>query len=137
MKRVLVLLAAVTMAVGAGIGAQPRPSDATGGAIQTAALKEWLTYIASDELQGREVYTEGLGLAASYIAEHLKRWGVKPVAEQGMPGFDRQAIYLSQQQALHRVRQIQRVQGNLFQVGCLSKEGKDLVTWAWKRHGRY
>jgi hypothetical protein len=26
-------------------------------------LRTWLTYIASDELQGRLVYTEGLGLA--------------------------------------------------------------------------
>src|SRR5215468_3040777 len=25
--------------------------------------------------------------------------------------------------------------GNPFQVGCLSKEGKDLVPCTWKRHG--
>ena len=43
-------------------------------------LKEWLSYIASDQLQGRRVYTEGLGLAAAYIADHLKEWGVKPAA---------------------------------------------------------
>ena len=24
--------------------------------------------------------------------------------------------------------------GNAFQVGCLSKEGKNLVTWEWKTH---
>ena len=47
------------------------------------ALKEWLTFIASDELQGRQVYTEGLGLAAAYIADHLKEWGVKPAGENG------------------------------------------------------
>ena len=41
-------------------------------------LKEWLTYLASDELEGRNTYTEGLGLAAAYIAEHLRSWGVKP-----------------------------------------------------------
>jgi hypothetical protein len=52
-------------------------------AIQATALKEWLTYIASDELQGRQVYTEGLGLAAAYIADHLKEWGVKPVGDDG------------------------------------------------------
>jgi hypothetical protein len=78
--RVVILLAAVGTLVTAGLGAQSR---SPAGAIQTDALKEWLTYIASDELQGREVYTEGLGLAASYIADHLKRWGVKPVGEDG------------------------------------------------------
>ena len=51
--------------------------------IQPDALKEWLTYIASDELQGRQIYTEGLGLAAAYIADHLKEWGVKPAATTG------------------------------------------------------
>src|SRR5262245_3072071 len=46
-------------------------------------LRTWLTYIASDELQGRQVYTEGIGLAAAYIAEHLKEWGVKPGGDRG------------------------------------------------------
>src|SRR3984893_18840481 len=46
-------------------------------------LKEWLTYIASDELEGRNTYTEGLGLAAAYIAEHLHSWGVKPGGPNG------------------------------------------------------
>ena len=35
-------------------------------------------YLASDELQGRQIFTEGYGLAAQYIADHLKAWGVKP-----------------------------------------------------------
>ena len=52
-------------------------------AITAADMKEWLSYIASDQLQGRQVYTEGLGLAASYIAEHLKAWGVKPAGDDG------------------------------------------------------
>ena len=34
--------------------------------------EEWLTYLASDALQGRQVFTEGYGLAAAYIAEHLR-----------------------------------------------------------------
>ena len=39
--------------------------------------------MASDQLQGRQVYTEGLGLAGSYIAEHLKAWGLKPGGDDG------------------------------------------------------
>jgi peptidase M28-like protein len=46
-------------------------------------LKEWLTYLASDELEGRNTYTEGLGLAAGYISERLRSWGVKPGGPNG------------------------------------------------------
>src|SRR3954469_2398079 len=51
--------------------------------ITPGELKEWLSYIASDELQGRQVFTEGLGLAGGYIADHLKDWGVKPAGDDG------------------------------------------------------
>lgn len=51
--------------------------------ISTADLQRWLGYIASDELQGREVFTEGLGLAAAYIADHLARWNVTPAGDDG------------------------------------------------------
>jgi hypothetical protein len=51
--------------------------------IQPDALKEWLTYLASDELQGRATYSEGLGLAAGYISAHLAQWGVKPAGDNG------------------------------------------------------
>src|SRR4029079_13608353 len=59
--------------------AQGRPTQT----IKPEDLKDWLSYIASDQLQGRQVYTEGLGLAASYIAEHLRMWGVKPAGDDG------------------------------------------------------
>jgi len=60
-------------------------SAVDGGAesIQPAILQEWLTYLASDALEGREVYSEGLGLAASYIADRLHDWDVKPGGDNG------------------------------------------------------
>jgi hypothetical protein len=60
-------------------------SSSKGGlnSIQQEPLKQWLTYIASDELQGRATYSEGLGLAAGYIATHLAEWGVKPAGDNG------------------------------------------------------
>ncbi len=61
----------------------PAPANVKYAQINPADLKEWLTYLASDELQGRQVYTEGYGLAAAYIADHLKAWGVKPLGDQG------------------------------------------------------
>ncbi len=53
------------------------------GAIKSQDLKEWLTYISSDELQGRAVFTAGFGLAAAYVEEHLRGWGVKPAGDHG------------------------------------------------------
>ena len=64
------------------LGAQPASKGGI-NSIQPEPLKEWLGYIASDELQGRQIYTEGLGLAAAYIADHLKEWGVKPAGDDG------------------------------------------------------
>lgn len=51
--------------------------------ITPAELTEYLTYLASDQLTGRQIYTEGYGLAAGYIQEHLRKWGVKPLGENG------------------------------------------------------
>src|SRR5262249_49592768 len=51
--------------------------------ISQTDMKEWLSYLSSDELQGRQVFTEGYGLAAAYIADHLKEWGLKPLGDDG------------------------------------------------------
>jgi hypothetical protein len=51
--------------------------------ISPADMKEWLTYLASDELQGRQIFTEGYGLAAAYVADRLKEWKVKPLGADG------------------------------------------------------
>src|SRR5918994_7524326 len=78
-----VLVPAVFLALlTAGTAAQQRAGRGA-DAITETDLKEWLTYIASDELQGRRTYSEGLGLAAGYIASHLKEWGVKPAGDSG------------------------------------------------------
>ena len=51
--------------------------------VSPGDLKEWLTYLSSDQLTGRQIYTEGYGLAAGYIQENLRKWGVKPLGENG------------------------------------------------------
>ena len=51
--------------------------------ITPESLRTWLTYLASDDLEGRATFSEGLGLAASYIAEQLKEAGVKPAGDHG------------------------------------------------------
>src|SRR5882724_4760842 len=69
----------------ATVPAQTNKSSAKGGinSIQAEDMQEWLTYLSSDELEGRNTFSEGLGLAAAYIAEHLHDWGVKPGGDNG------------------------------------------------------
>ena len=52
-------------------------------AIDTGDLRTWLSYIASDELEGRATYSAGLGLAAGYIQSHLQQWGAQPGGDGG------------------------------------------------------
>jgi len=79
-SRFMAAVCAAVVALSLGVHAQGKGGAAS---ITPAELKDWLSYIASDQLQGRQVYTEGLGLAASYIAEHLKEWNVKPAGDDG------------------------------------------------------
>lgn len=71
------------------------PANVKLAAISQNDMKEWLTYLASDALQGRQVYTEGYGLAAAYVADHLKSWGVKPVGDAGYFQTVKQRAYRS------------------------------------------
>lgn len=51
--------------------------------IDIPDLKEYLTFIASDELQGRELGTkvDGLEITANYLADYAKEIGLKPAVE--------------------------------------------------------
>ncbi len=79
LTRVGLILSVFWLTIGAARGA---PAGAP-GSVQPGEIREWLDYIASDELEGRQVFTEGLGLAAAYIAGHLAQWKVKPAGEDG------------------------------------------------------
>ena len=86
--RRLLVAAIVVALLTAGTQAQQAPTARAAArsgaaAITEADLKQWLTYLSSDELQGRATYTEGLGIAAGYIASHLAQWGVKPAGDGG------------------------------------------------------
>jgi Zn-dependent M28 family amino/carboxypeptidase len=56
------------------------------GSIETITakqLQEILTFIASDELEGRDTPSRGLDTAAKFIAFNLSRWGFKPAGDNG------------------------------------------------------
>lgn len=66
-----------------GKGAAPAPAFGNVNGITAQQLKDYLTFIASDELEGRDTPSRGLDIAAMYIAEHLKTWGIKPAGDNG------------------------------------------------------
>ena len=57
--------------------------------ISAEDLKKHLTYIASDELEGRDTGSEGQRKAAEYIANHFKSLGLEAIAPQadGSTGY--------------------------------------------------
>lgn len=51
--------------------------------IEETDLREWLTTLSADAMQGRAAFTEGYGLAAAYVAHELARLGVEPLGAGG------------------------------------------------------
>ena len=51
--------------------------------IAAAQLRDYLTFIASDELEGRDTPSRGLDTAAKFLALNLARWGFKPAGDNG------------------------------------------------------
>ena len=61
------VVALVVALTGPWVAGAQAPEPAKGvkfASISQADLKEWLTYLSSDEMQGRQVFTEGYGAAA-------------------------------------------------------------------------
>ena len=52
-------------------------------AITAAQLKDYLYYVASDEMGGRDTPSQGLDLTAKFIGMLLSRWGFKPAGDNG------------------------------------------------------
>jgi hypothetical protein len=51
--------------------------------ISAAQLKNYLSFIASDEMEGRDTPSRGLDTTAKFIAMNLERWGFKPTGDDG------------------------------------------------------
>jgi Peptidase family M28 len=52
-------------------------------AITAAQLKDYLYFIASDEMEGRDTPSRGLDLTAKFLALNLSRWNLKPLGTDG------------------------------------------------------
>src|SRR5258708_7523009 len=65
----------------AGVGliaAEKKNETARTKAAVEERMKKDITYLASDELEGRGVSTKGINLAADFIAAEFKKAGLKP-----------------------------------------------------------
>lgn len=51
--------------------------------ISASNLKDYLTFIASDEMEGRDTPSRGLDTTAKFLAMNLSRWGFKPAGDNG------------------------------------------------------
>ncbi|CAN5131655.1 M20/M25/M40 family metallo-hydrolase [soil metagenome] len=51
--------------------------------ITAAQLKDYLYFVASDEMEGRDTPSRGLDLTAKFIGTMLSRWNFKPAGDDG------------------------------------------------------
>jgi Peptidase family M28 len=51
--------------------------------ITAAQLKDYLYFVASDEMEGRDTPSRGLDTTAKFLATNLSRWGLKPAGDNG------------------------------------------------------
>ncbi|MGH9845794.1 MAG: M28 family peptidase [Blastocatellia bacterium] len=49
--------------------------------ITAAQLRDYLHFVASDEMEGRDTPSRGLDITARFIAMNLSRWGLKPAGD--------------------------------------------------------
>ena len=51
--------------------------------ITTAQIRDYLSFIASDVLEGRDTPSRGLDTVAQFLAMNMSRWGLKPAGDDG------------------------------------------------------
>ncbi len=59
------------------------PARKAAETITAEQLRDYLYFVASDEMEGRDTPSRGLDLTAKFIALNLKRWGFKPAGDNG------------------------------------------------------
>ncbi|HEX7529684.1 MAG TPA: hypothetical protein VF333_00965, partial [Pyrinomonadaceae bacterium] len=81
--------------------------------ISAAQLKNYLYFIASDEMEGRDTPSRGLDTIAKFIAMNLERWSFKPAGDDGT-FFQRITLRRDQLDAAHSTAEIN---GQKFNFG--------------------
>src|SRR5215813_2100396 len=55
----------------------------TAESVTAKQLSDYLYFVASDEMEGRDTPSRGLDTTAKFIAMNLSRWGFKPAGDNG------------------------------------------------------
>ena len=78
-------IAAAALLVACEAGSPPAepPAEVALPDIQAAAIETHITFLASDELGGRDSGSEGYRLAADYVASQFSELGLQPAGEDG------------------------------------------------------
>src|SRR4029078_5024292 len=110
------LLIATLLIASTALAQQAEPS--------AAKLEQHVTYLASDELDGRRTGTAGANEAAKYIAKEFERLGLRPA-----PATDSRKINVMSARYLQTFSYIGRVElgkNNVLSVGTLNfRVGED------------
>jgi hypothetical protein len=77
----LAIALSVNAAPSAPVLAQHSKSNAE--QITAGQLRDYLTFVASDEMEGRNTPSRGLDTTALFISTLLSRWGAKPAGDDG------------------------------------------------------
>src|SRR4051794_16774695 len=89
MRRIVPAICAAVLALAVLTGApQSKKASKAGGSAPAAygnadsiteeEMKIYLYFLASDQLEGRNLPSRGFDTAALYVASHLAEWGLKP-----------------------------------------------------------
>src|SRR5947199_3110914 len=81
--------------------------------IAASQLKGYLSFIASDEMEGRDTPSRGLDTTAKFIAMNLGRWSFKPMGDDGT-FFQKIAL---RREALDPTKTSASINGKDFVVG--------------------
>jgi Zn-dependent M28 family amino/carboxypeptidase len=84
MRKVVGLsVVALGLVAGSSLPAFAQRSKSNAELITAAQLRDYLTFVASDEMEGRNTPSRGLDTTALFISTLLKRWGAKPAGDDG------------------------------------------------------
>src|SRR5580658_9206355 len=72
-----------TLAAGAAVAQAPSTARIIASRLNVEGLKADVSFLASDELEGRGTPSRGLDLAAEYVAAQFRRAGLAPAGDDG------------------------------------------------------
>ncbi|MEW6061321.1 MAG: M20/M25/M40 family metallo-hydrolase [Bacteroidota bacterium] len=81
-RTLLLLIALLTLSL-AQKSVQKQSNFGNVNYLTKEQLRDYLSFIASDELEGRDTPSRGLNIAAKFLATHLSRWGYTPAGDSG------------------------------------------------------